>query len=659
MAANGSQFIQVDPPLVVVPERYTCTICQKQCTSKTALISHQQIHSVDDHPEDQPASRRTLQRGAAKRHRLSFHQKADLVRQVNGLMATKKIAQKNAIAYVSADSGISTSTLYGFCRLGESIQNMAGAKKTKNKKSMYNRTWIPSLRRLEEQLAIDVRKRRRDGLGTCCRWVLARGRELRGMPNLVDPAHAAMIGLSRSWYYRGFLDRNGFSIRRGSNRRQKPIGELLPQAFKFHSSLFKEVNRRPFADPAWGHYSPSSVFNFDQVPLPFVCDAGKRTLDDTGAQRVWLRQPGSGLDKRQATLHMTLCAGGGRNQPRPIIVFRGAGKNIMKSSEVQEWDPRVNVLFQKCAWVDTPVGVQIAELYKKDPCIVQSESPRLFICDNLDAQISDDFTEAMKPIGSLFYLAPNMTGELQPIDAGPGRYIKHRMGVELDLALDEPRFREKWMGGKFTARERRVLITKWVGSAFETLCNVQGGIIRYFEKTGCLLHVNGEKNKINLQGMPEYGFDGGAMTDFVINLDESSDDDDDSTVFSEDNDSKFSEGDDAGASDDDEIDYDDIPIAFVRPTVKATVGTPVVNTPPDQSWEVIGHELHSFHVEGHSNPSKWIDGNQEAALAMLENFLRTSPGHFLATVHAERLRTPIKELIDLYEFKQRTQALQK
>jgi hypothetical protein len=56
----------------------------------------------------------------------------------------------------------------------------------------------------------------------------------------------------------------------------------------------------------------------------------------------------------------------------------------------------------------------------------------------------------MDPLGSLFYLPPNMTSELQPVDAGPGRFIKHQMGVELDLSLDEPSFREKWMDGKFT-----------------------------------------------------------------------------------------------------------------------------------------------------------------------------------------------------------------
>ena len=41
------------------------------------------------------------------------------------------------------------------------------------------------------------------------------------------------------------------------------------------------------------HLTPSA-----QVPLPFVNDGDRRTVDDIGADRIFVRQPGSGLEKR-------------------------------------------------------------------------------------------------------------------------------------------------------------------------------------------------------------------------------------------------------------------------------------------------------------------------------------------------------------------------
>ena len=658
-SASGSQFARVDPPMTVNAKQFTCKICNKLFLTKAALLSHERIHEPNVIEDNRSLVRPENRRGSVKRHRLTFHQKAELIAQVNKIMVEEMVNQSKAITSVSLSSGFSYSTVYAILRKQDVILNMAASKKFRSQKSMFNRPFVKSLRLLEERLAIEIRQRRRLGLGVCCRWALSRARELRRMPNIVSTDHAPLIGLSRTWYYRGFIERNGFSIRRGSNRRQKPITELLSEAFKFHASLFKVINQQPFADQRWGHFSPNSVFNFDQVPLPFVCDSGKRTVDDSGANRVWLRQPGSGLDKRQATLHLTLCAGGGSNQPKPIIIFRGSGKNILKSTEVHEWDPRVSVLFQKCAWVDTAVCVSIAQLYKKDPIITKSNSPRLFICDNLDAQLSSDFTSAMSGLGALFYLPPNMTSELQPVDAGPGRFIKHQMGVELDQCLDQPRFREKWVDGKFSARERRVLITQWVASAFEKLCK-SGSIMRYFEKTGCILHVNGEKNKINLQGHKGYTFDGGHQG-FLINLDSSdqSDDDGDSSsetdnalgdAFSDGDDPGYSEVEDSGLCVDhnaDDTDEDDIPISHDGRQSKI----------PIETWETINEKLHNFNVEAESNPSKWAAGSQADALAMLEAFLLTDSTNFLARMHAERLRTPIEELIELYEFKQRTHSL--
>jgi hypothetical protein len=156
------------------------------------------------------------------------------------------------------------------------------------------------------------------------------------MPSVVNEVHAPDIMLSRSWYNQGFLQRTRCSIRRSSNRIQADITDTKPAIYKFHSDLFAKFNAQPHFDPVYGHFSKMDVFNFDQIPSPFICDGDNRTVDEKGAERVWCRQPGSRLEKRQATMHLTLCADDDAIQPKPVIIFRKTGKNILKSSEVLE-----------------------------------------------------------------------------------------------------------------------------------------------------------------------------------------------------------------------------------------------------------------------------------------------------------------------------------
>eukprot|EP00474_Spongospora_subterranea_P005977 CRZ06435.1 hypothetical protein [Spongospora subterranea] len=117
------------------------------------------------------------------------------------------------------------------------------------------------------------------------------------------------------------------------------IGSIAKQSrdFQISSEFFWQFSQSPTVDTKYGFYKPSSVFNFDQVPLPFICEGDKRTVDNKGAERVWVRQPRSGYEKRQCTLHLTLCADSQALQPKPIIIFRGAGTMIMNSSETSDW----------------------------------------------------------------------------------------------------------------------------------------------------------------------------------------------------------------------------------------------------------------------------------------------------------------------------------
>jgi hypothetical protein len=153
---------------------------------------------------------------------------------------------------------------------------------------------MTDLPNLEEALARAVRKRRTQGLKVKKLWVRAKARELQKMPQLVTSLAGRQLKFSNSWYYRGFIPRSGFAIRRGSNRKQRPAQDVKQGIFAFHQKLDALYRTPPLADSQWG-MSKRVIFNFDQVPLPFVCDADARTLDDKGATRVWCRQPGRWL----------------------------------------------------------------------------------------------------------------------------------------------------------------------------------------------------------------------------------------------------------------------------------------------------------------------------------------------------------------------------
>ena len=130
------------------------------------------------------------------------------------------------------------------------------------------------------------------------------------------------------------------------------------------------------------------------------------------------------------------------------------------------------------------------------------------------------------------------------------------MGIALDECMEYPDFLQKWTDGKFTTRERRVLITKWVGTAWEKL--VERRIMhKFFIKTGCLIAVNGTPNRINLQGLPAYKFIPPRQENrFLINVDSSDDEDDSSSDDSEDDDDESSEGSEIDSEPGEQVDHD-------------------------------------------------------------------------------------------------------
>ena len=89
-----------------------------------------------------------------------------------------------------------------------------------------------------------------------------------------------------------------------------------------------------------------------QTSLLFVLVDGK-IYDKKGVKEVWTQSGESGLDMRQATVQLTVFAGG-VDRVRPTVTFRGEGLRI-SAKEKQSHDRRFKVMCQEKVWCDQEI----------------------------------------------------------------------------------------------------------------------------------------------------------------------------------------------------------------------------------------------------------------------------------------------------------------
>ena len=95
---------------------------------------------------------------------------------------------------------------------------------------------------------------------------------------------------------------------------------------------------------------------------------------------------------------------------------------------------------------------------------------------------------------------------VQPVDAGFGRVIKCEAGEAFEEWLEDEENLTLWEHGHLSASQKRILITKFVGSAWEkTISRTNTSTDIYFQRTGCLLTLDGsEDHLVKVEGIPEY-----------------------------------------------------------------------------------------------------------------------------------------------------------
>ncbi|CAB1106479.1 unnamed protein product [Ectocarpus sp. CCAP 1310/34] len=206
---------------------------------------------------------------------------------------------------------------------------------------------------------------------------------------------------------------------------------------------------------------------------------------------------------------MQVIFGPGEKTMRISVIFRGQGKRI-SPVEKAAYHKDVDVFFQENAWADQKFCMEWAKRsYREGLIRGRGELPKarsILIMDNLHAQTTDEFKGYLaKQCNTIAWLGPaECTDEVQPVDAGAGRFLKMEVGNEMDRWLDQADNIERWETASLTASDRRVLITQWTGAAMAKLNSNQGYRHRLFEKCGMAMTVDGSgDDRITLEGLDQ------------------------------------------------------------------------------------------------------------------------------------------------------------
>ena len=417
----------------------------------------------------------------------------------------------------------------------------------KQKRSTVGRQ--AQLPEMEEYLYTEFLKVRAAGTKISRSWFLAEGKvwyEAHYPDRVITDGTGGKtftgFQFSRPWFAR-FKRRKGISLRRITNRSQQVPADSIGPIRSFHKFIRRHSDPKtrppppnpPEIDvPMVGRFRLGNIANMDQVPLEFEFLSGS-TYDTVGSKTVWGRSQGSGLDKRQATVQLTIHADG-VPRTKPLIVFRGKGTRIT-AAEKSTWDKRVRVHFQPNAWVDESVMIEwlnhqwklsiyVLSTTGHMESILNNQVPRMLVLDVHRAQKTDRVKSLFKSLNTTMAMVPSgCTSLVQPLDVCINKPFKDR--VKMAAEQHYTANLTKWTKGmyiqyikqtdtdmalyldRFTASERRILITQWVGEAWEAICiEHKELIIRSFQKCGITTALDGsEDSHINIRGLQNYVVD--------------------------------------------------------------------------------------------------------------------------------------------------------
>jgi hypothetical protein len=324
-----------------------------------------------------------------------------------------------------------------------------------------------------------------------------------------------------SGWGQGFCQRFRITSQAKNNIKTHDATERKEKIIKFHR-YFAQVQSalsRPGTERSekYGRFGPKNMFHVDQVPLPFASPCSK-TLNPKGAKSCRIAAPKtSGLEKRQATLQLWICADPENQCITPALIFRGSRGPRSKlpwpdEKELYESLPGIRVHFQKNAWADnTFCHADIMEVSK---CLQKSglDCEVLIGMDNHQSQRTPEMMATYLKLGMEIMFTPaSCTDCTSPVDHHVGRFIQNKMAqMYAGEVLEHPEIwfqtddddqeLEDTQGS--SAKARRMKMATWLSAAWEDLkTNHHRLLSQAFVATGFLVALDGsEDHLIDLQG---------------------------------------------------------------------------------------------------------------------------------------------------------------
>ena len=186
-----------------------------------------------------------------------------------------------------------------------------------------------------------------------------------------------------------------YNIKLRRVQRKKTVNKLshLPKLMTWHTTLREGLKKTgshlPYYDTKWGRFTPERRFNVDQVPVPFAIDS-KTTYEvnlsksEKRDHRVWVANPGLGLDRRQCTLQVCISP---ESKADIAIIVRGSGKRN-SADEIKAYHPDVDVYWQEKAWADTKFSVEwVRQTLKEGTKLLEGKE---FVCRIQDEWLEHD-----------------------------------------------------------------------------------------------------------------------------------------------------------------------------------------------------------------------------------------------------------------------------
>lgn len=365
------------------------------------------------------------------------------------------------------------------------------------------RVWFP---KEEAALYMNFAYRRQIlGLKTTDFWLKV---EMTALLAYFLPGDWYRFKCSNGWVT-GFKKRYRIASLCRTNKKDRPISERIEDIKKFHRWLLLDLQQsNPQICPIYGRFPADHMFHMDQIPLPFALDC-KRSLNAKGDPVFILMPRGSGLDKRQATIQLTIRAEGPQIV-RCAIIFRGYGKRI--SAEERQLYADLSgllvVYFQPKAWADEAVMLPWLTQFAVDAGHLPHEI--MLGMDNHGAQQTAAFKARAKELCVYpVYTPPDCTDVVAPCDHHVGAFFKKTMSGfyhdDLEKNMDD------WCSpvgqGGLTASERRMRMAIWAAATWAIVRGRSEFLRKSFVSTGFLVRKDRSEDRlIKVPGMPNYDF---------------------------------------------------------------------------------------------------------------------------------------------------------